>query len=82
MKVMKVASLESGVSANTAWYNVRNYGGAPLYIEYAYVNGVPTFFNGTGGPSLAVNNNPIPPGETATVTAYIQLAQVSARNQP
>jgi hypothetical protein len=65
---MRVAFLDSGVAFNTAWYNVRNDGDAPMYIKSVYVNGVQAFFNGMGGLTLAVNNNPIPPEQTATVT--------------
>ena len=66
---MKVAFLESGVDSNMAWYGVRNDGDAPLYISFVYVNGTPAFYNGTGGLTLAVSNNPISPGGTATVAA-------------
>ena len=66
---MKVAFLESGVDTNSAWYNVRNDGETPLYISFVSVDGTPAFFNGTSGVTLAVSNNPIPPGGTTTVEA-------------
>jgi len=68
----KLKGLESGLNTTSIYCGVRNEGDSSVYIQMAYVNCTPVYFNGTDI-YLTITANPIMPNQEAIIAANYRM---------